>query len=107
MAPASSFIPREASWRKLALREVLWKEQIISPPTLTVCPRYFSDSCFRAVCLWVVCLRSLQKQGCSLPALSQPSLLTFKIPGFIGMVWVGACTGLLGEGTAKLGLRQI
>lgn len=100
MAPASSFGGRvccccckEGVSLLVALRETLSEELIISP----VCPRSFSDFFFYVVCLWFVCLPSLQEQQSVLLALSQPTLLTFKTPNFRDVLWLGACAGLLGR----------
>ena len=38
--------------------------------------------------------------------LYQPSLLTFKTPGFQDVVWAGACASILGKGPTMLGQRQ-
>ena len=75
---ASSFDSGGGSLWMLSLRCALrWVNNLP-----TVCPGHSSGCCFHTVCPWVVCLLPLQEVHSALRALSQPSLLTFKTPGF-------------------------
>ena len=74
MAPASSSVPGEKCLCMLSLREACQEERIISPLFV---PGVFQTA-VSTVCLWVVCLTSLQEQCSALWAVSQPRRLTFK-----------------------------
>lgn len=70
-------------WAKLLQKEAshTWTAVSVTGWTTNL-SRCRSDFCFHTVCSWVVFLPFYQKQHNSLRVLSQPTPLTFKIPGF-------------------------
>lgn len=100
MAPARSFV----------LERVLgaWCSQRSTPRRVSDFPLYLSGVFQIAVFTLLVCsLLACLGQHSALWSLSQPNLLTFKIPNFKEVLWRGACTGLQGESLASLGVMQI
>lgn len=80
MALASFFVPGEVSPSLKAASQGSTRRRVNNLPP--VCPRHSSDAVSMLSAPQVVCLLSLQEQCSTLQALSQPSLLTSKTPGF-------------------------